>query len=298
MPRLSALLVLGLLRGLAWLPLPAQRRVGVLVGRGLWRVAGEAARVTRINVDRCFPASSLSERETLARMSLIHTAQNAAEAGVLFYWPEARWRALAVRVAGEHHIQDAQRARRGVLILVPHFGNWEYLALYLGKYGLTALYDPPRLRGIETPLQRARSRSGSTLVPISVQGIRAVYQALAAGGVVALLPDQVPARSAGVYAPFFGNLALTMTFAQRLIRKTRPLVLMGSARRVAGGFALRFTPVDPAIAAADPVRSAACMNQCIEAEIRRDPAQYQWEYKRFRRPPPGTADCYRVSRSG
>jgi len=298
MQRLTVLLILGLLRVLAWFPLQAQRKIGSLIGYCLWVAGGEPVRITRINIDRCFPERSASEREIMGRASLLHTAQYAVEAGMLFHWPEARWHALALRVEGEAYIEAAQQCGRGVLILVPHFGNWEYLSLYLGKYGLTALYAPPRLRGLEEPLRQARGRSGSNLLPISGQGIRVMYQALAAGGVVALLPDQVPARTAGVYAQFFGVPALTMTFAQRLIQKTRPLVLMGSARRVSGGFHLRFSPVDPEIEDEDPIRSAQAMNRSIEAEVRLDPAQYQWEYKRFKRPPDGSADCYKVRPSG
>jgi KDO2-lipid IV(A) lauroyltransferase len=38
--------------------------------------------------------------------------------------------------------------------------------------------------------------------------------------------------------------------------------------------------------------SAVAMNQAIERLVRTAPARYQWEYKRFKRPPPGEPDPY------
>jgi len=178
-------------------------------------------------------------------------------------------------------------------VLVPHFGNWEYLSLYLGRFGVTALYDPPRLGGLEAPIRRARSRAGANLVPIGRHGLKTVYETLMHAGVVALLPDQVPDRAAGVYADFFGNPALTMTFALRLIARTRPFVVMGSAVRVPEGFELRFVEADQGIYSADAKTAAAAMNRSIERLVCQAPDQYQWEYKRFKRPPPSEPDCYR-----
>jgi KDO2-lipid IV(A) lauroyltransferase len=210
---------------------------------------------------------------------------------MFFHWPRERWFAL-LRVTGGELIERAQAEGRGALILVPHYGNWECMALYLGAHSATALYDPPRIASLEKPLREARERSGMTMLPIDRRGLRAIYEALADGGVTGLLPDQVPARSAGVYAPFFGHPALTMTFAHRLIQRTNPVVLLGAARRVEGGFSVEFAAVDEAIYADDPETSAAAMNRAIEALVRSDPSQYQWEYKRFRRQPHGTTDVY------
>jgi len=239
------------------------------------------------------------DREALALSSLEATAQVFTESGVIFHWPAERWQRLTVSIDGASLIEDALGQGRGVLVLVPHLGNWEYLSLYLGKFAVTALYDPPRLRALDAPILRARSRTGAILLPISSQGIRAVYETLTHAGVVALLPDQVPDRRAGVYAEFFGKPALTMTFAHRLIARTRPVVLMGAAVRVKGGFSLRFIKADADLHTGNAVQAATAMNRSIQRLVCETPEQYQWEYKRFKRPPPGEPDCYlQVAPSG
>lgn len=290
---LKAALVRAAIGASSALSIEKQRRIGRLLGRLAWRFDLEPARITRINLGACFPELAERDRRELARTSLEHTGMLAAEFGAVFRWPRERWEELAVSVRGEELIECARAAGRGVLILIPHFGNWEFMALALGRHRPTGLYDPPRIPGLEGPLRAARDRAGAKLLPIDAGGLRAFYRALAAGEVVALLPDQVPERHAGVYADFFGRPALTMTFVHRLLQRADPVVLLGAAIRCRGGFAIDYTDLGRALHGPDAAASARAMNRAIEALVRRDPAQYQWEYKRFKRPPPGVADPYR-----
>ena len=225
--------------------------------------------------------------------SVQHTACVGFELGAVWYWKPTRWQSLLIACDGEQAVVDAMSAGRGVLLLVPHFGNWEYLSLHFGtRFPLTALYDPPRIGALESLVRRARERSGTRLLPISRSGIRAVFETLESGGAVALLPDQVPDPAAGVYAPFFGRATLTMTFAHRLIRRSQPLVFLCSAERTVGGFHVRYQAASQDVYSDDPATHAGALNRDIEAIVSIDPAQYQWEYKRFKRPPEGELSPY------
>jgi len=290
---LTTLAVLAASRFLALMPLRAVRLLGRALGDIAWVTGSSAARITRLNLGLCLPDRPAPELDRLARASLRETGQLLAETGMLLHWPQAQWRALCVAVEGDGLLRDALAERRGVLLLVPHLGNWEYLSLYLGQFGVTALYDPPRMPGLDEPIRNARSRSGARLVAIGRKGIRAVIQALGTGGLVAILPDQVPDRQSGVYADFFGRPALTMTLAGELARRLQPHVLVGAAFRTRGGFALKFAEADADVRSQDPASAAEAVNRCMERLVRAAPAQYQWEYKRFKRPPPGWQDPYR-----
>lgn len=286
---------LGVVRLVSWLPLGGARRLFRWLSIVPSTLNSNAAQITRTNLRLCFPTSSPAEIRALSRASLAQTACIIAETGVLFHWPQQRWLALAPQPRAQA-LHQALAANRGVLVLVPHYGNWEYLALYLGQFGVTGLYEPPRTRSLEAPLRAARERSGISMLPVDGAGLRGAYRHLQAGGCLALLPDQVPRRSAGVYAPFFGVPALTMNLAHRLIQRTRPTVLLGVAQRTQSGFDVSFVAFDEpwgdGIYSPSAEVSAGALNTAIEAVVRRDPAQYQWEYRRFRRPPAGTPDPY------
>ena len=285
------LLFAGLLRLFAFLPLGLGRRLADGLGIAAWACRTEASRITHLNLIKCFPEMDPGARHALARRSLGHTWRLLIEAGPLTHWSAARLGKLLVEESGRSLVTEPLEQGRGLLMLVPHFGNWEYLCHVLGGLGLVALYDPPRMAALEPLLLRSRQRFGARLVPGTPQGLRTAYRTLKAGGFAAVLPDQVPTQG-GVHAPFFGHPALTMTLAQRLAEKSGAPLLIGTARRVRRGFVAEYAPFPPDCDRSDPQAFAAALNRAIEALVRRDPAQYQWEYKRFKKPPLGCPDPY------
>lgn len=257
------------------------RRFGTAAGDVAWRRNSRAVRTTRTNIDAVYPDQDRLWRQHLARESIRHTAMTLCEAAALWTWPLPRLAALVVEARGAHLLHE--RSSRGLLVLAPHFGNWEFLGYYLSTFGpLTPLYERPASKTLDAALLAARSRLGSQPAPDTTSGLRRVLKVLRDGGMVAVLPDQVP-RS-GVTAPFFGHPAATVLLVHKLLRHANPNVVVATATRTEGGFVTDIDTVDEAIRDPDATKSAAAMNAAVEAVVRRDPAQYQWEYKRFRFP--------------
>lgn len=279
---LKRALTRGLIAGLrimARLPLRVARAVGICIGAMAWWLNTRPARITVLNIDACFPHLSRRERRDLCRASLLETGRLVGEMGFAWYG-NADAMVRCVRTVEGAELASEPPAG-GTLVLIPHFGNWEIMSYVFREANVTALYAPPRMPGLEDEMNRARGRWGPTMVRADLRGLRTVKRTLAAGGVVCLLPDQTPSPEAGVPAPFFGQEALTMTLARRLLtEQTR--VILSTAQRVPGGFEVRHVLVDDRIRDLDPVTSAAAMNAAIETVVLRDPAQYQWEYNRFR----------------
>ncbi len=278
-------------RLLGWLPLRAGRRCAAVLGWLMGQLGTATARVTRANLSLCFPHLGQREQDKLARRSLKHTACLLFESGPLTHWPRERLARLIVSETGREPLETGLNAG-GVLMLVPHFGNWEFLCFALGELEFVALYNPPRVRSLEESLRRSRERFGARLYPTSAGGVRAAYRQLEAGGLVCLLPDQVPEGRGGVYAPFFGHPARTATLAHRLIQRSRPAVMLGSAHRARGGFNLAYERLGEEFHSSDPEAFARALNGAVEGLVGRDPAQYQWEYKRFRKQPGGSRAVY------
>jgi len=251
-----------------------------------------SALVTRRNLERCFPELGQEVLDRKVKASLTETSLLLLESGTNFHASSQKLDELLKMVSGLELLEAALASRRGVLLLVPHFGNWEYLALYLGRYELVALYDPPRQTFLEQPLKQARERTGARLERLDQAGLRVASKTLKNGGLLGLLPDQVPDLRSGVHVPFFGQPALTMTLVHRLIQRHSPVVLLGAALRLHDGFAISFREISDEIYEQDVERALHAMNQEIEMLIAEDPAQYQWEYKRFKSPPAGVPRWY------
>lgn len=268
-------------RCLSLLPLPVAHALAVVVANTQWLLGARAARTTQENIERCFPALSPSCRRQLARRSLTETAKTFAEMGLVWHGSRSRAARLVQSVQGMEHVETAPGA---VLVLMPHFGNWELLGHVFGSGpGLTCLYAPPKIKSLESLVCRARTRWGVRMAPTTPRGLKHLYAVARDDGIVGLLPDQTPPPSAAVDAPFFGQDVLTMVLAHRLIMRVQPRVVMAWVERTQRGFVAHIEPLHGDVYSPDAATSAAAMNVAIEQVVRRCPAQYQWEYKRFRR---------------
>lgn len=201
-----------------------------------------------------------------------------------------------VEVEGEDLVKAAVADDRGLLMLLPHTGNWELFNVLFARYGqMTALYHPPRQAFMVPIMEEVRARRGNLMVPTSRQGLTTLYRQLGKGASVVVLPDQVPAN--GTFAPFFGEMALTDELTIRLITKTNPIVLgVAIVRRPDGKFSARFCEVGDALYSQDRQRSLAALNQLMEQLASIELDQYQWEYKRFKERPAGAKKIYRFSK--
>lgn len=95
-----------------------------------------------------------------------------------------------------------------------------------------------------------------------------------------MLPDQAPREGEGVWAPFFGKPAYTMTLAARLTQ-TGATVIFAYAERLqygAGYHIKLFSPQGETAAPAD-------INREIERLVRMCPEQYLWGYNRYKGTP-------------
>lgn len=288
-----------LVKAMARLPLGLLRALGYLLGTLVWWMNGRSAKVTRINIGLCFPELSPAEQNLLCKQSLRETAKTAAEAGAI--WRNS-WNWLDSKIVakeGDDLLRSKLAAGKGVLVLAPHHGNWEVVAPYLASVAnLTAMYQPLDNPRMDELVLAGRSKLNITMAPTNRKGVMMLFKALQGGTIVGILPDQVPGKDAGgEIAPFMGQPANTMTLVHGLIQRTGCAVCSCYAERVPGGFKIIVMEADDSIYSPDQQESVTGLNKSVEACVRRAPAQYQWEYKRFNRLPAEYPKVYRLKKS-
>jgi len=287
-------LIAGLLRLLARLPLPVLHGFAVLPGWLAWLIPNGRRRIAAANLAACFPDWDAATRHRLLRRNLVETGKLFLELGPLWQWDGRRVLDLIVSVEGEEAWRAALAQGRGLIGITPHLGSWEIVGLYISsRYPSTILYRPSRL-GIDALVCAARGRLGARLTPTDAAGVRTLFQALKAGEVVGILPDQDPGKEAGVFAPFFGQPANTIVLVSRLAMKHQCPVYLGYAERLPWGRGYRFhLEALPAVVSEGPLEaSVAAVNAAVEKAVRQLPEQYLWTYKRFKTRPPGAPALY------
>ena len=279
----------------AVLPSALLTAIGSGIGRLLWLSNNQTRRITEINLNLCFPDMPVTQRQAMAKSSVMESSKVLLE--VLAIWASSleKNKARIKRVSGMDCIEAALQQKRAVIVLGPHLGNWELAGLFCAQvFPFTAMYAPSKIDAMRKIMLAGRLRYGCKLAPADNSGVKAVLRALKAGESVGILPDQVPDPEGGLFAPFFGQPALTMTLIANLAARTGALVVCCYAKRLATepGFEICLRPAAEHVASQDLQEAVVALNQSVEACVQDCPEQYQWEYKRFKRRPAGQPRLY------
>lgn len=196
-----------------------------------------------------------------------------------------------VKVTGWEQVEELRAQGRGVLMLTPHMGAFELLSLWIGaRAPFVAMYRRPRVAQVESIMLEGRERFDVRMATADVKGIRVMLRHLKNGGLVGLLPDQVPdGQGEAVVAQAFGQPAMTMTLPAKLVRQTGAALVIMFAKRVNAPhrFELYFEVIDAPMSG-DSVTDAQTINDYMEKLIRMAPEQYIWNYNRYKRLPKTT----------
>ncbi len=188
-------------------------------------------------------------------------------------------------------VEKAYATGKGVIFLTPHLGCFEMIgqawAQNFGtKHGpFTVLFRPARKAWMRDLVANSRNRLGLATVPTNLAGVRQMIKALRKGQAVGLLPDQVPPDGMGVWVPFFGKDAYSMTLAARLHAQTGATILVGWGERLTWGrgFVLHLREIKT-VWSDDLETAVGQMNAEMEDLIRTCPAQFLWGYGRYKTP--------------
>ncbi len=286
------------LRLAAVLPLAWNRALGTWLGWWCRWIPNPLRRIAARNLLLCFPNHSPAERSRLLHRNLAETGKALLELGPFWVWPGQRLLALVRQpVIGEAELAAAVGRQQGVILITPHLGAWELAGLYYSsRYPLTILYRPSRI-GLDAVSCRGRGRLGGRVVATDASGLRTLLAALHRGEVLGILPDQDIGGigdGEGLFAPFFGIAAGTMTLVSRLALKHRVPVFLTWMERLSRsqGYVLHVRALPEVTDAESLEASVAAMNRGIEAAVCSVPEQYLWVYRRFKTRPPGTPKLY------
>jgi KDO2-lipid IV(A) lauroyltransferase len=278
---------IGLLCLVAWLPLRLRLAAGALLGRASWLLVHERRYITEINIRLCFPELSAHEQADLVYQAFIENGKGLIETATGWVRPAGHFRAL-LEMPNPDAIPAALAQGRGVLLLGGHYSTLDFSA------NLLSLVHPfaPTYRAHKNPVFDAfmlRGRIRNCNGVFDRKDIRGAFRHLKAGKILWYAPDQDYGPEQAVYAPFFGLPAATITAGSRFANFNKSPVIIISHRRDASGkkYILdTFEPPAP-FPTGDDVQDATLINQVLEQEIRKAPAQYLWMHKRFKTQPGG-----------
>ena len=260
-----------------------------LAGSALGILTYRASSAYREHLDANLRQAGYGDPATLAA-AIREAGKAITELPAVWLRPPGAVARLVVETSGWEHIEAAHAAGRPIIFLTPHLGCFEITAqIYAHRAPagkpITVLYRRPRKAALTPLIEAGRGRPNMRLASADFAGVRALIRALRRGEAAGLLPDQTPRFGEGVWAPFFGKQAYTMTLVKRLMRASDAVMLLAFAERLprGRGYRLMVRPFDAALSN-EMTAAVAQINTALESLIRECPAQYLWSYDRYRVP--------------
>jgi Kdo2-lipid IVA lauroyltransferase/acyltransferase len=179
-------------------------------------------------------------------------------------------------------IYKALDGAQATILLTPHLGCFEALAKWITlQTPLTAMYRRPSKPWMAALVEAARISPRLTMAPADASGVRIALKTLKQSGVLGILPDQVPKQGEGIWLPWFGRDAYTITLPAKLQIAVQARVYVVAALPNTGGWDIVCEHVDVPHGL-DSRALTLHINQALERMVLRDPLHYAWSYKRYK----------------
>ncbi|WP_163832442.1 LpxL/LpxP family Kdo(2)-lipid IV(A) lauroyl/palmitoleoyl acyltransferase [Spartinivicinus ruber] len=284
-------LVIGILWLLAKLPLSWLNKIGILLGRLLYKIGGRRLNIARKNLALCFPELSPKQREQLLKRHLEAVGFAIIEPGLVWWSSEEKIKQLYT-IEGVDNIRALLAQGQGVLLCGLHMTSVEMVARAFGQqvsYNLLyRVHDNPVYEYVSG---KSRQKYQARFIPR--KKVKDLLYFLQKGELGIILPDNDMGLKRSVFVPFFGVQAATITSPTDFARQTGVKVAMILYHRdQQGRYHIKCTlPMDD-FPSEDPVADTAKINTLIEGHIKQHPEQYLWLHRRFKNRPAGEAKIY------
>jgi KDO2-lipid IV(A) lauroyltransferase len=262
---------------------------------GLARLAfPKYRRMVDEHLAKAFPGMPAPERARLAREVYRSAARCGVETAKGLGLSDERFEALID--FPQRAFLEELHAKGGMLMSMPHQGNWEFYSRLVARnlgFRLVVIAREQK-GGLEALASEIRRRNGLEVLHRG-QGLRPLARALREGAVVGSLPDQA-IRDSTVPTTFFGHPAMVHDGLARLaLLADVPLVPTTMLRRRAlpgeanwGGFRYEIRMLDPIQPRGEdrkrrpPEDFARDIAAAMEELIRQAPEQWMWFHDRWR----------------
>lgn len=285
---------LGLLRLLAFLPLPLLAFIGYGLGMVFYFLHPTRRNIALKNISVCFPELSVKEQKRINRRHFCLLGQSAITISMNWWISPARFDRL-VHLSGKEYYDQAITEGKKIILLAPHFISIEVSGLALQRERpMVGMYQYMKNSLMNTVALNGRQRFCPEGIMFErKEPLRTLLRILNKGYPFLYSPDQDAGRK-GAFVPFFHPLASTTPALSKFIQITKSVVIPCRNRILPWGRGYEVILGEPleGLASGNDEADATAMNRAIETMVRKEPAQYLWVHKRFKTRPEGEPKFY------
>ena len=188
-----------------WLPEPTAYRLAYAAADFLTKRNGKNVSRLRSNLRRAKPDITALDLDLLVFNAMRSYMRYWCDTFRFPDWSPQRVRET-VTVTNEHLLIDAIEAKTGVIVSLPHAGNWDHAGAYFCAKGINLVTVAERLKPEKLFLKflEYRQAMGMEVLPLDGRVLGTLVQRLRQGALVALVADRDLSRT-GIDVDFFGG---------------------------------------------------------------------------------------------
>jgi KDO2-lipid IV(A) lauroyltransferase len=188
-----------------WLPEKSAYRLAYAVADFLTKRNGKNVSRLRSNLRRTKPDITPLDLDLLVFNAMRSYMRYWCDTFRFPDWSSERVRE-SVSVTNEHLLTDAIAAKTGVIVTLPHAGNWDHAGAYFCAKGIPLVTVAERLKPEKLFLKflEYRQAMGMEVLPLDGRVLGALAQRLGEGSLIALVADRDLSRT-GIDVEFFGG---------------------------------------------------------------------------------------------
>lgn len=248
-------------------------------------------KITKKNLSIAFPDFDGQQLNKLAKESYKETLKSFYE--TLYTWSRSNKKIIAhTKKINNRFLFNPENKAEGLIIFALHNRSIDFMLRWISSQREhTSLYKKIKLKAINRFVKKFREEGNCKMVETGISGVKSILIALEDNQMTCMASDQVPARGLGTYSTFFGHECYSFSLAPKLASKSKKTILLSYlSYKKDLGHIMNFKKPDEAIYSENGID---IMNKEMEMEIRKSPAEYSWEYKKFRRLSKEPKDIYK-----
>ena len=249
-------------------------------------------RVTRKNLSIAFADLDDQALDLLAKESYKETLKSIYE--TLYTWSRSHQKIIyQTKRINNRFLFNNPDQEEGLIICGLHNRSIDFMLRWISSQrSHTSLYKKIKSKLLNSFVKKFREEGSCKMVETGIGGVKSILASLENNQMTCMASDQVPARGLGVYSKFFGHECYSFALAPKLAKKSNKQILLSYLSYEKDiGHIINFKKPGQEIYSDNGVD---VMNLEMEHEIKKSPAEYSWEYKKFRRLSQEPKDIYKT----
>lgn len=240
------------------------------IAKRAYKKNGRRIERLRFNYQKVFPDMSKSEIEELVQAGVRNAMRYWCDTFRISDWDQKRVAGSVTTENNELFLRSV-KSGDGVIVALPHAGNWDHAGLYYCSQGITVHTVAEHLRPerLFRKFLEHRERMGIKVLDIEAKVTGELISRLNEGQLVALVADRDLSQS-GVDVEFFGSNARMPAGPALLAYRTKAHLITAYVSYTSVGIKIKFSGPFPVDRRNDEVKEVERLTQCLANQFALD----------------------------